>query len=254
MMTANDNTMLYDDIGHTSFAGKDFSNVMETTEIADKQKIELHNVFSMIMDMHNILIGQKEKKVAKKLYTETHMISLVPFIKKAMDDGIGAEMLVDWLISFFGVSGRVASVDRDYNMSCSSGSAKNSNIVTRHDALEKSYEEFFADFNAEVEGTDDVEDIDEVEEVMEETIENDTVEEESSFEDSSDNTEEFIEDSVEEVVNVNENSEVVNDMTLEEILGDVTIEGVTDTVEEHDIAEESVVEIKSEVNNEETEM
>lgn len=143
--------MMNKNIDDISFESKVFNTLLEDTEITEAEKLDMVEVFNLIVDTHAVLIDRKEKKVAKKLYTETHMVSLVPCFKKSIENGISADMIADWLIEFFG-SKDAASVSDEYNAACSGGSAKNVNIVARNDALNESYAEFFKE---DVEEMDD---------------------------------------------------------------------------------------------------
>lgn len=146
--------MMNQEINDVCFESKTFNPLLEKTEISETEKLAMIEVFNLIVDTHEALIGRKEKKVAKKLYTETHMVSLVPYFKKAVEDGIASEMMADWLIEFFGTEDG-ASVSTLYNEAAGSGSAKSGNIIDRDDALSESFTEFF---KADEDGTELVED------------------------------------------------------------------------------------------------
>lgn len=126
-------------IEEVSFEGKDFNPMFETASISDVERLKLDKVFGMIHDTHLTLVENKEKSVAKKLYTETHMISLVPFFEKAIESGIEVSTMVDWLIDFFG------SHNEQYDIAAGNGSAKNSNIMVRNTVLAESFEQFFSE-------------------------------------------------------------------------------------------------------------
>lgn len=126
-------------IEEVSFEGKDFNPLFETTSISDVERLKLDKVFGMIHDTHLTLVENKEKAVAKKLYTETHMISLVPFFEKALEVGIEVNTMADWLIDFFG------SHNEQYDIAAGNGSAKNSNIMVRNTVLAESFEQFFSE-------------------------------------------------------------------------------------------------------------
>lgn len=126
-------------IEKVSFEGKDFNPLFETASISDVERLKLDKVFGMIHDTHLTLVENKEKAVAKKLYTETHMISLVPFFEKALEVGIEVNTMADWLIDFFG------SHNEQYDIAAGNGSAKNSNIVVRNTVLAESFEQFFSE-------------------------------------------------------------------------------------------------------------
>jgi len=134
--------MMNQSIEDISFESKVFNPMLEKTEISETEKLAMIEVFNLIADTHDYLIDCMEKKVAKKLYTETHLISLIPFFKKAVENEIDVELMVDWLLDFFG-SVETATVSDSYNNACYGGVAKNVNIVARNTALEESYNDFF---------------------------------------------------------------------------------------------------------------
>lgn len=134
--------MMNQKVNDVCFESKVFNPMLEKTEISEIEKLAMIEVFNLIVDTHEALIDCKKKKVAKKLYTETHMVSLIPYFKKAVEDGIAPEMMSDWLVEFFGVD-EGASVSALYNNAAGSGSAKSGNIIDRDNALSKSFVEFF---------------------------------------------------------------------------------------------------------------
>ena len=134
--------MMNQSIDTVSFESKVFNTLLEETEITEAEKLKMINVFNLIVDTHSTLINYNEKKVAKKLYTETHFVSLIPYFCKAVENNINCNMMADWVVDFFGVKD-TASISEEYNNACTGGSAKNANILSRHNALEKSYAEFF---------------------------------------------------------------------------------------------------------------
>ena len=147
--------MMNQEINDVCFESKVFNPLLEKTEITETEKLAMIEVFNLMVDTHNVLVDRKEKKIAKKLYTETHMVSLVPYFKSAIEDGIDVEMMADWLIEFFGADDG-ASVSTLYNEAAGSGSAKYSNIIDRDDALSESYAEFFKDDEETVESDGDI--------------------------------------------------------------------------------------------------
>ena len=134
--------MLNNEIMSMSFASKDFNPMIEQAEISDNEKLELAHVFDFVVNVHDELINNKEKSIAKKLYTETHFVSLIPYIKESMNNGISEAMMAEWIVNFFKTENNTEVYD-EYMGACKDGVARNANIVTRHEALEKSYKEFF---------------------------------------------------------------------------------------------------------------
>lgn len=134
--------MLNRDVDDISFASKDFNPMIEEVEISNEEKQELVNVFDFIVGIHDELIENHEKDVAKKLYTETHLVSLIPYMKQSIDNGINEAMMAEWLINFFKTENDT-DVYAQYMEASSGGVARNTSIVARNEALGKSYSEFF---------------------------------------------------------------------------------------------------------------
>lgn len=135
-------TMLNKDIQNISFASKDFNPTIENMEISDAEKLKLSSVFDYILNVHEELIDNHEKDIAKKLYREVHMISLVPFLRDALNNDINESMMAEWLTTFFKVEND-SDEYTEYINACSNAVARTSNIAARHNALEKSYKKFF---------------------------------------------------------------------------------------------------------------
>jgi hypothetical protein len=135
-------TMLNKPVEEISFASKDFNPMIENVDIADNEKLELNSMFDYIVNVHDELVENKEKDVAKKLYTETHLVSLVPYVSKAMEDNISEAMFGEWLVNFFKTEND-SDVYTKYMEASNHGIARTANIVARHNALEESYKEFF---------------------------------------------------------------------------------------------------------------
>lgn len=135
-------SMMNNKIEDVSFASKDFNPMIEKAEISDGEKLDLLRVFNFIVEIHDELIGNKEKDVAKKLYTETHMVSLIPYINKSMENGISEAMVAEWLVNFFKTEND-SDVYTKYMEACTGGVARNASIIARHEALGQSYKEFF---------------------------------------------------------------------------------------------------------------
>lgn len=147
--------MLFSNINEISFESKTFNPILENLHVSETERATMTEVFDLICNVHNILFEYKEKKVAKKLYTETHIVSLSPYFKKAIESGITGEIMADWLIEFFG-SDNGASVSAEYNEAAGSGSAKAANIQARNAALYNSYSIFFTEDSNSEEGDNDV--------------------------------------------------------------------------------------------------
>lgn len=135
-------TMMNKDVEDVSFASKDFNPQIEELEVSDGEKLELSRVFDYIVNTHDELKENKEKDVAKKLYTETHLVSLIPFVKQSLDNNINESMFAEFLVNFFKTENDTETY-AEYMEACSNAIARNASIVARHKALEKSYGKFF---------------------------------------------------------------------------------------------------------------
>jgi uncharacterized protein with ParB-like and HNH nuclease domain len=144
--------MLTNNVENISFASKDFNPIMEQMEVSDDEKLALAEVFDYIVNAHEELISNQEKDVAKKLYTEVHLVSLIPYVKQSIDEDISISMFAEFLINFFKTENDSEEYD-EYINACTSGIARNSTIVARDSALGKSYEKFFANNKEKVEIT-----------------------------------------------------------------------------------------------------
>lgn len=134
--------MLNIPIENLSFDSKSFSSIVESSNISDEERIRIHNILDFLKSVHDILLENHDKKSAKKVYTETHFVSIIPFVEEALKNGINEDMFADWIHEFFGAEDKT-SIFEIYNESCGSGSAKNISIVERNDALYDSITAFF---------------------------------------------------------------------------------------------------------------
>lgn len=156
--------MLNEPIG-ISFEGQRFFKQVENIMVTQEEAEQLKAVFDYIVTLHDtlpkdneltakkptILIDENDAEnsynnknesftdtdVAKRLYTETHLVSLVPFIWKAVNEKKDAQVIAEWLISFF------TSNNKKYQDASMQGSAKSQSIKDRNDELQKSWDGFF---------------------------------------------------------------------------------------------------------------
>lgn len=64
-----------------------------------------------------------------------------------MEKDIGEGMMAEWIIDFFMVNND-SKMYEEYEAACHGGVARNTSIVARHNALGKSFKEFFKEENA----------------------------------------------------------------------------------------------------------
>lgn len=112
---------------------------MKTTDITETEEKELISVFDVIMKIHNLI---EDKKVAKRIYTRTHMISIVPVIAQSIADGRTVSEMMEWFVHFF-AGKKSATISSIYNSAAGSGSGKKESVRKRLDEIEKSYDNYF---------------------------------------------------------------------------------------------------------------
>lgn len=132
--------MLTKPVDEVSFKSADFNDVMASVDISDDIKVTINSILDMGLRVFN-LFEEKDKMAKKKFSAENNFISLVPFFKEALEEGISDEMFRDFIRANF--SGRTAVSDV-YASAARSGSAATTAIVARHNELTKAWDKFFA--------------------------------------------------------------------------------------------------------------
>ena len=174
--------MLNEELEDISFASKDFNPVMMDTIISDEEKEDIIAVLDKIYDVYNE-VGRTnpnsiEKEVKRKMISETHLVSLVPFFKWTIDNDISDKLVSDFMVELFYKN----LVSDEYAEACKNGCAKNANIAIRHKEIEKKCNEFFRedtdndvsnDISDVSDDVDDTNNIDDVDDVTEDTVNND---------------------------------------------------------------------------------
>lgn len=158
-----------------SFESKAFNRVMQEVIISDDQREEINAVLDELENVYNeipevVYDKKKARLLRKKLASETHLISFVPFVKKAIESNINTNMLTKFFEYFYGTE-NTATISSVYNDTVKGGSAKTVNINRRNEELNKAWEEFFAEDSQKSEKSDDL-----VEERMDEEPINDRAE------------------------------------------------------------------------------
>lgn len=143
-----------------SLTAKDMRPYVEQTDITSTEKEGLHAVFNMLVKVHGFLMaeiarlsevkGEKRdderikllRAVSKRIYTRTHLVSILPMIARAIEEGKTPAMIAGWLATFFH-NGKGASVDIEYNLAATQSSGSESSVKKRLGALEASYDAHF---------------------------------------------------------------------------------------------------------------
>lgn len=125
-----------------SFESKVFKQKVEEIAISKEEENDISSLFDYIVKLHSLLRFKRFLKTDKKLYTEVHLISLIPFLEKAKSNNYNTDQVVNWLVSFYEVDGKT-SLSEEYNNSCISKVARTSSIVARHNVLSESFYGYF---------------------------------------------------------------------------------------------------------------
>ena len=134
--------MLNKPIDDISFESKALNQLTENLVISADERAVLEEVFNLTVDTHTTLLFHKHNKVARKLYTETHLIALIPYFAVAIKKKYDSEKMAEWIFSFFD-NENSASVSAEYNAAAGAGSAKSVTIQIRNNALSNSFNKFF---------------------------------------------------------------------------------------------------------------
>ena len=134
--------MLNNNITNVSFDGVAFNELVSTVETTEDERNEIVEVMNYYLNSLNLVPERAttDKKAIKKMVNETNVVSLMPFVKRAIDDGISEELFADWLGEIFT---KEKTVSYEYQNVCTAGAAKNTSIVKRNEELEKAWDDFF---------------------------------------------------------------------------------------------------------------
>lgn len=207
---------------------KHVRGVMEVVEFTEDDIYNLTAVFDRILNTYKVVISDESdtktakvnKRIAKRLITRTHMLSVIPMVKRSLDENVSDDVFTAWVKNFFSGSKSVTKYE-DYNTRCTSGSSSIGAIKVRLDVVKKDYEEFMKTVKLEPKN-ENVEVVN-VEEVADEDMESGT-DTESETNNETDNTETESND----VEVESESEDVVTDTETEVTESKDTTENVDD--------------------------
>lgn len=121
---------------------------METAEFTDDDINLMNKVYDRILTAYKAIIaddspetGKISKRIAKRLITRTHMLSIMPMVKRSLEENVSDEVFTNWVKNFFCGTKSVTKYN-DYNTRCSSGSGHAENVKVRLKIVKKDYENF----------------------------------------------------------------------------------------------------------------
>jgi hypothetical protein len=111
-------------------------------EITEEMAAVVNTALTRIKYIHDRLLTEGYIKQAKKVYTRTHLISLIPLAYKTYLEQTGIDEFKDFVKHFFTPVKRGASVSRLYNDYSSSGSNSAYAVETRQRELTEHFEKY----------------------------------------------------------------------------------------------------------------
>lgn len=189
---------------------------MEKAEFSEQDINIMNGVFNRILNTYKTIVaddspetGKLSKRIAKRLLTRTHMLSIMPIVKKSLIDRVPDDVFTLWVKNFF-CGSRSATKYDEYNSRCTAGSGHAETIKIRLDVIKKDYNKFMKKIEKERENDRSVNEVNEIVETVE------TVENTETVEETSNETVEVVKatetNEVEESVDVTENEiETVNE-------------------------------------------
>lgn len=112
---------------------------MKEVNITQDDEVLLKKIFDRIYNIHSLI---EDKKIAKRIYARTHMVSIVPVIEESIENGISDEEMMEWFVNFF--SGKKSpTISKAYNEAAGRGTGKNSSVKTRLNEIKKNFDKYF---------------------------------------------------------------------------------------------------------------
>ena len=118
---------------------------MSETEITDTDKDRIVAILNRIQDAHDRIAIKEDsmsKKIAKRIYTRTHMISMARVTEKSINLRIGIDEFVAWIEQFY-CGTKSPTISTEYNENCSSGSGHTPAVKTRLNVLDDNFNTYF---------------------------------------------------------------------------------------------------------------
>lgn len=135
--------MLYSD--NLDMESKNIRPTIEQADITEDQANNIKAIYDKVLEVYTVLTATGDKhdaKVAKRLVTRTHLISLVPIISKQISkDSWNTQQFTNWARHFF-AGAKSATIDETYNDASRSGSGKSENVKKRLEAIESDYRQY----------------------------------------------------------------------------------------------------------------
>lgn len=117
---------------------------MRKADITKEDETLLTKVFDRIYNIHSMI---EDKKIAKRIYARTHMISIVPIIVESLNDGYSDKQMMEWFVDFF-CGKKSPTTSKTYNDAAGRGTGKNSAVRKRLEEIKKNYDSYFGNMKS----------------------------------------------------------------------------------------------------------
>ena len=129
-----------------NFETKNIRPLIENADITTEQIDNLKTVYDKILEVYTTLTAttasKQDNKIAKRLITRTHLISLVPIISKQINNNIfDAQQFTNWVKHFFAGT-KSATINDVYNEAARSASGKTENVKKRLDLITEDFRKY----------------------------------------------------------------------------------------------------------------
>ena len=128
-----------------SFETKQIRPILESAEITPEQAEVITTVYDKVLETYTTLTGTGDKqdaKVAKRLITRTHLVSIMPIVAKLIaNDTWNTEKFTAWTRKFFAGT-KSATISEIYNESARNSSGKVESVKKRLNAVNDDYNAF----------------------------------------------------------------------------------------------------------------
>lgn len=134
---------------------KNIRPMIETADITEEQAENLKSVYDKVLEVYTALTAtedKQDKKIAKRITTRTHLISLIPIISKQINNSAwDTVQFTNWVRHFFSGT-KSATISEEYNEAARSASGKTENVKKRLEVIT-------ADFRQYVVSGQDIQDV-----------------------------------------------------------------------------------------------
>lgn len=107
--------------------------------ITKEDKDQFKAIFDFMMEVHGKI---EDKKIAKRMFGKTHLVTIFPFFWKAIEEKRTAEDMAKWFSAFFGGK-RSATISTIYNENAKGGTGKVNSVKKRMREVEMHYVQYF---------------------------------------------------------------------------------------------------------------